>query len=84
MLTLESLEIQAIHPTQQVTAYDLVSVTGGTIESVSKYQFYETSLTGQSQRTYKIHKTGTNHSVLLVGGFFLSSIVIAFHVHGRR
>ena len=84
MLTLEGLELQTIHPTQAAVAYDLVSNTGGTIESVTKIQGYETSQSGQSQRTYKFHNTGANHSILIVGGFFLSSFQLTFHVHGRR
>lgn len=84
LLSLEGLDIQTVHPTQQVTAYDLVSDTGGTIESTTKVQGYETSYAGQSQRTYKFHKTGVNHSILLIGGFFLSSFILTFHIHGRR
>lgn len=84
LLSLEGLELQTIHPTQAAVAYDLVSDTGGSIESVRKVQGYETSQSGQSQRTYKFHETGVNHSILLVGGFFLSSFVLTFHIHGRR
>lgn len=84
LMSLEGLDVQAVHPNQQVTAYDMVSESGGTIESVTKVQGYETSQTGQSQRTYKFHKTGVNHSILLVGGFFLSSFILTFHIHGRR
>jgi hypothetical protein len=84
LMSLEELTVQTIHPTQSVAVYDLVSVTGGTIESVSKVVGYETSISGQSQRIYKFHNTGINHSILIVGGFFLSSFVLTFHVHGRR
>ena len=84
LMSLEALDIQTVHPNQSATAYDLVSDTGGTIESVRKVQGYETSKAGQSQRTYKFHQTGINHSILLVGGFFLSSFILSFHIHGRR
>lgn len=84
LMSLEGLELQTVHPTQTATAYDLVSASGGTIESVEKVQGYETSAPGESQRTYKFHKTGVNHSILLIGGFFLSSFVLTFHIHGRR
>lgn len=83
-LTLESLDFQTVHPDQSVAVYDLVSVTGGTLESTERILGYETSVSGQSQRTYKFHKTGINHSILITGGFFLSSFVLSFHVHGRR
>lgn len=84
LMSLEGLELQAVHPNQSAVVYDLYSATGGTIESVQKVQGYETSQSGQSQRTYKFHKTAVNHSILVVGGFFLSSFVLTFHVHGRR
>jgi hypothetical protein len=84
LMSLEALDIQTVHPNQSAQAYDLVSQTGGTVESLVRHSGYETSVSGQSQRTYLFHKTGVNHSILLVGGFFLSSFVLTFHVHGRR
>lgn len=83
-LTLEKLEIQTVHPNQAAVAYDLVSDTGGTIESIRKVSGFEVSLSGQSQRVYNFHTTGLNHSILIIGGFFLASFVLTFHVHGRR
>lgn len=84
LLSLESVDIQTVHPTQSVAVYDLVSASGGTLESTQKVVGYETSVSGQSQRTYKFHETGINHSLLITGGFFLSSIVLSFHIHGKR
>jgi hypothetical protein len=84
LLSLEEVELQTVHPSQAAVVYDLVSTSGGTLESTTKYQCYETSQSGEAQRTYKIHKTGVNHSILVVGGFFLSSLQLTFHVHGNR
>lgn len=84
LMSLEGLEIQTVHPNQSAVAYDLYSNTGGTIESITKIQGYETSVAGQSQRSYKFHKTAINHSILLIGGFFLSSFILTFHIHGKR
>lgn len=84
VLTLEGLEIQTVHPNQSVSAYALSSNTGGTMESVRKVQGYEVSTSGQSQRIYNFHTTAVNHSILLIGGFFLSSFILKFHIHGRR
>lgn len=83
-LSLEGLELQTIHPNQSALVYDLKSDTGGTLESVEKVLAYETSQSGQSQRTYQFHTTGVNHSILIIGGFFLASFVLIFHNHGRR
>lgn len=84
LLTLEGLELQSVHPNQAANVYDFYSTTGGTIESVQKVQGYETSQSGQSQRTYKFHKTAVNHSILVIGGFFLASFQLTFHINGRR
>lgn len=84
LMSLEGVEIQTVHPTQSASVYDLASMSGGTIESVERVQGYETSQSGQSQRIYKFHKTAMNHSILLIGGFFLSSFILTFHIHGRR
>jgi hypothetical protein len=84
LMTLEEITIQSVHSTQSATVYDMVSDTGGTVDTMTRYQGYETSQPGDFQRTYKIHKTGINHSILIVGGFFLASLVLTFHIHGRR
>lgn len=84
LMSLEGLELQAVQPGQSLSAYTLVSESGGTLESTVKIAGYDTTIAGESQRTYKFHKTGMNHSILLVGGFFLSSFVLIFHIHGRR
>ena len=84
LLTLEGVVLQTIHPNQSANVYNLSSETGGTVESQERTQGYETSTTGQSQRTYDFHETAINHSILIVGGFFLSSLVLNFHIAGRR
>lgn len=84
LMSLEGLELQTIHPNQSATAYDLVSGSGGTLESTRRVQGYDVTPTGENQRRYMFHNTGLNHSILLVGGFFLSSFVLTFHIHGRR
>jgi hypothetical protein len=84
LLTLEELVIQTVHQNQSVLAFDLQSVTGGTVETATTVQGYEVSQSGEKQRIYKFHKTGVNHSILLIGGFFLSSFVLTFHIGGRR
>lgn len=84
LTTLEELTIQTVHPLQSISAYDMYSLTGGTTESVSYVPGYETSVSGDSQRTYMFHSVGRNHSILLIGGFFLSSFVLQLHSTGRR
>jgi len=83
-LSMEEFVYQSTHPTQQSNAYLLTSESGGNLESCSYSQFYDVTPSGESQRMYKCHKTGHNHSILLIGGFSLSSFVLTFHVNGRR
>jgi hypothetical protein len=84
LLTLEAVELQSVHSNQTAFCYDMSSLTGGTSESFQVTQGYETSVSGQTQRTYKFHKTAINHSVLVLGGFFLASLILTFHIAGRR
>ena len=84
LLSLEGLEFQAVQPNQACIAYDLVSESGGSLESTVRYQLYDVTPSGEKQKQYKCHKTGTNHSILLIGGFDISGFVLTFHIHGRR
>lgn len=83
-ITLEEVIFQNVHENQTCLVYDLVSVSGGAIESQSRVQGYNKSVDGDSQQVYRFHKTGMNHSILFVGGFFLSSIQLSFHAGARR
>lgn len=83
-ITLEAITLQSVRTNQSLSVYDLRSVTGGTLASTIRTQATDKSTSGDEQRVYGIHKTGMNHSILLVGGFSLASFVLAFHVHGRR
>ena len=84
MLTLEGIEFQSVHDNQACQLWNMVSVSGGTLDSTTLYPMYDVTPSGENQQTYKGHKTGKNHSILMVGGFFLSSFVLTFHIHGRR
>ena len=84
LLTLENVTLQTVHPLQSIAIYDRYTLTGGTLESCTESVGYEVSLSGESQRSFNFHSTGKNHSILMIGGFFLSSFVLKFHAHGRR
>jgi hypothetical protein len=84
LITLEEVVLQNVHETQSCSVYDLYSVSGGAIESVQRVQGYDKSISGSLQKVYRFHKTAVNHSILLLGGFYLSSLQLDFHVHGGR
>jgi len=35
-------------------------------------------------RQYNVHNTALNHSIMLIGNFFLTSVMLTFNVHGMR
>jgi hypothetical protein len=84
LLTLEKVEFQATQNNQSCVAYDWVSKSGGTLESCAKYPMYDVTPIGEKQKQYNVHKTGMNHSIMVVGGFFLSELILTFHINGRR
>jgi hypothetical protein len=82
--TLEELIIQNVRQNQSVSVYDFYTTTGGTLSSTTRVQGIDVSVGNSEQRRYRFHKTGMNHSIMLVGGFSLASFVLAFHVNGNR
>lgn len=83
-LVMENATLQSVQPSQTLTVYDLTSDDGGTIESVKYVQGYDVSVSGEKQKSYDFHEDAANHSLMLIGGFYLSSFVLAFHIGGRR
>jgi hypothetical protein len=84
LLTLEELTFQSVETNQTISAYDLVSISGGTLESTICYPLYDVTPSGEKQRQFKTHKTGENHSIMLIGGFALSGFTLTFHIGGKR
>jgi hypothetical protein len=84
LLTLDKLTFQTVHASQSINVYDLYSTTGGTIESVTRVEGYDMTTNNETQKVYNFRSTGINHSLLFVGGFFLSSFVLQFHINGGR
>jgi hypothetical protein len=83
-LTLEEVIMQNVYQNQSCLCYDLVSQSGGASESQIAVPGYDKSVSGESQKVFKFHKTGVNHSILFVGGFYLASLQLSFHIAGRR
>lgn len=84
LLTLDHVEFQSVHPGQSAYVYDFVSNSGGTISSCKIVQGYDASGNNEQQRKFNFRSVGTNHSLLIHGGFFLGSLVLTFHTNGGR
>ena len=83
-LSMEEVAFQSVQPGQTCSCYDLTSLQGDTLYTTQIFTGYKVSLTSETQQIYKFHNTGVNHSILIVGGFSLSSLQLTFHINGRR
>jgi hypothetical protein len=84
LLALDTAEFQAVHAGQSVMCYDYVSLSGGTAESYVLKQGWDATKNNENQRVFNFRCAGVNHSLLIYGGFFLSSLVLTFHTLGGR
>lgn len=80
MVHLESVDIDSVYPNRNFNIYDLATIDGknfrppvaGTVKSSTGFA-----------RSYFFNVAGLNHSLLMVGAFYLSSLVMAFKLGGR-
>ena len=89
LLQLQRIEIDNLFPVQQVD-----NLTGVIIEVAYPKVFVLSPVDGKngvwnstyrrSQIEYLYHKTGLNHSIMIKGCFYLSSLVLTFNNHGGR
>lgn len=84
LLTLETVLVQSVHPEQSLTIYNLTTPDGGTLDEAVINEGANVSLSSSRQRTYNFHTTSQNHTLLIQGGIALSSLVLKFHIAGRR
>lgn len=84
LIQLDKVEFQAVHTGQAAYCYDYVSISGGTTESYTRVPGYDATKDNETQRIFNFKTVGTNHSILIIGGFFLASLVLTFHILGKR
>ena len=84
LLALDAVEFQAVHSGQSAMCYDFTSLSGGTAESYVMNQGWDSTKNNENQRIFNFRTIGVNHSLLIYGGFFLSSLVLTFHTLGSR
>jgi hypothetical protein len=81
MLTLEEVTLDVIKSTNNFKLYNMVSYDGKTLQPA--VEGYLAGDYGNSKR-YTFHATGLNHVLLAKGNFYCTSIVLKFHINGRR
>jgi hypothetical protein len=82
LLNLDAVEFQSVHAGQSAYCYSFSSMSGGTFESCRKVQGWDATENDETQRIFNFDEPGVNHSILIQGGFFLSSLVLVFHPLG--
>jgi hypothetical protein len=80
-LTLDEVAVEEITPNRTFALYDLTTRDGKNFQTAVAGAL---KVSTEYYRNYRFHKTGVNHSLLFVGAFYLSSIVMKFHVNGTR
>ncbi len=80
-ITLDELNLENVFPTSTFSVSNLLSRDGK--NTVVMPVTPVLPITG-NLRQYNLRQTGINHSLLIQGNFYLSSIVLNFHMNGRR
>lgn len=80
-ITLDGINLENVFPSNAFSVTNLLSVDGKntTLQTVTPV----TPVVG-NLREYACRQTGINHSLLVQGNFYLSSVVLNFHINGRR
>ena len=81
VLQLQEAHLENIRVGSTFNLYDLVTFDGKNFQPPIAGSL---AISTGSYRKYVFHTTGVNHSLLMIGNFFLDSIVLAFNVHGQR
>lgn len=81
LLQLESVELENIKVGSNFSLDCMTSVDGKTLlDPIPGYL----ALSAGAYHKYSFRTTGINHTLLAMGSFYFSSIVLAFNIHGRR
>jgi hypothetical protein len=80
LIQVDTVEVESIRQSQQFTLTALAALDGKNTVKFSPTLLSSVGLT----RQYGCRVLGTNVSLLMQGGFSLNSLVLRFHVHGKR
>lgn len=80
LLQLEGIELENVFPASTFSVSNLLSIDGKNTVLLPV-----TAITPVGNlRTYACRQTGINHSLLVQGNFYMSSLILKFNMHGRR
>ncbi len=81
MLMLEHVELENIKAGLVFGIKDLISLNGKTISSVGNLELVENAGT---YRKYNCRLSGKNHTLVMTGGFYMSTIILTFNPTAKR
>jgi len=81
LLTMDEVELENIRSNNNFNLYNMVSYNGK--DTQPPVAGYLSEKSGTS-RVYNFRQTGINHTLVAVGSFYCSAIVLKFHINGRR
>jgi hypothetical protein len=85
LLTLDTIEIENVSPDSSLAVYDLVALDGKTYSEIPTTKLVSESFVEDSLvRKYGLRATAINHSILFIGRFFATTIILTFHNSGNR
>lgn len=82
LTTLQEVYLDSVYPNRNFDLYTLATLDGKNFLPAVKGVLVQ-PIVGFT-RTYRFRKTGINHSLLAIGGFYLSSLVMQFQLSGSR
>jgi len=80
MMTLDTIALESTRSGQNFDVTVLTALDGKNTVKSTPALTYSSGLT----REYGCRATGINHSLLVQGGFIMDSVVLQFHINGKR
>lgn len=81
LLTLDQVDVENVRQEDSFKLYNEYSVDGKNItDTVAGYLANDTG----KLRSFNFRQTGINHTLVFVGGFYVTSLVLKFHINGKR
>ncbi len=82
MLQLQHIDLENVQTAATCDCYVWTSLNGKTPAAVAVAATLDVATA--NLRTWSFHKTGMNHTLIFIGAFYGSSLVLKFNVAGRR
>jgi len=80
MITLDQVDVDFVENTANLNVYDMVTYDGKTFQT----PVLILPITANNAPQYPTRLTGMNHSLIFQGIFTLDSLMLTYHINGRR